>query len=234
MEHSSEPGLAALSRYFVGDTTMGETLQRVVGLGLAAVPAARYAGISTTLDARLDTWVASHPDVVEIDRMQYETGDGPCVEAFRTGEVVHLRSTASGPYEQFREAARAHGVTSVLAVPMVAGDQVAGALNFYATADGEFRTGDTDAGLTFATQAAFLLVNAQAYWDARTLGETLTEAMRSRAQIEQAKGIIMATTGLSADEAFARLVEQSQHENVKLRVLAAELVQRTLRARGGS
>lgn len=232
MEHSAEPGLAALSRYFVGDTTMGETLQRVVDLGLAAVSAASYAGISTALDARLGTWVASHPEVVEIDRMQYETGEGPCVDAFRTNEVVHLQSTVTGPYERFREAAHSHGIGSVLSVPMVADDQVAGALNFYAAAGSQFRDVDTGTGLTFATQAAFLLVNAQAYWDARALGETLTEAMRSRAQIEQAKGIIMATTGLSADEAFARLVEQSQHENVKLRVLAAELVERTARARG--
>ena len=51
-------------------------------------------------------------------------------------------------------------------------------------------------------------------------------SMRSRAAIEQAKGIIMATMGCGPDEAFEVLVSQSQHENRKLRVIAAELVAR--------
>jgi AmiR/NasT family two-component response regulator len=51
----------------------------------------------------------------------------------------------------------------------------------------------------------------------------------SRAEIEQAKGIIMAATGASADEAFDQLRQQSQHENVKLRDIAHEVVERTRR-----
>ena len=46
---------------------------------------------------------------------------------------------------------------------------------------------------SFSTRAAYLLLNHQAYWDARSLGENLQQAMSSRAQIEQAKGIVMAT-----------------------------------------
>jgi AmiR/NasT family two-component response regulator len=53
--------------------------------------------------------------------------------------------------------------------------------------------------------------------------------MDSRAAIEQAKGIIMATTGCGPDEAFQLLVRQSQHENRKLRELAEELVTRQRR-----
>jgi AmiR/NasT family two-component response regulator len=55
--------------------------------------------------------------------------------------------------------------------------------------------------------------------------------MQSRAEIEQAKGILMATAGLSADAAFEQLVKQSQHENVKVRDLAAEIVRRSQRNR---
>ena len=55
----------------------------------------------------------------------------------------------------------------------------------------------------------------------------MEQALKSRAQIEQAKGIIMAATGASADEAFDRLRQQSQYENVKLRDIAGEIVRRS-------
>ena len=81
----------------------------------------------------------------------------------------------------------------------------------------------------FAEQAAFVAANAKAYWDARMLGEGLALALTSRAVIEQAKGIIIATTGASADEAFEQLRQQSQHENVKLRELAESIVRQAQR-----
>jgi AmiR/NasT family two-component response regulator len=55
--------------------------------------------------------------------------------------------------------------------------------------------------------------------------------MESRAIIEQAKGVIIATSGCSADEAFDLLRLQSQTENRKLRDIASELVTRHRRPR---
>lgn len=52
------------------------------------------------------------------------------------------------------------------------------------------------------------------------------EVLASRATIETAKGILMATVGCDDEGAFRLLVEQSQHENRKLREIAAELVAR--------
>jgi len=52
----------------------------------------------------------------------------------------------------------------------------------------------------------------------------LREAMRSRAVIEQAKGILAARLGIDPDAAFDRLREESQRRNVRLAELAAALV----------
>lgn len=60
----------------------------------------------------------------------------------------------------------------------------------------------------------------------------LDEAMRSRAVIEQAKGILMARSQLSPDEAFDMLRRVSQRENRKLRDIAADLVERTQKGEG--
>lgn len=218
----------AVGVYFIGDLTMEEALEKLCQAALDAVPPAVLAGISMTVDARSGTYVFTHPDLVDIDRRQYDTGDGPCLDAFRTGEPVMIPSTRDhSPYPQFCAVAEQHGMLSVLSMPMIAGEHVVGTMNLYAAAEGAFGTETVATARGFATQVAYLLLNHQAYWDARSLSENLMEAMASRAQIEQAKGIIMAFTGCSPEEAFDLLREQSQHENVKLRDVAREVVERT-------
>jgi hypothetical protein len=53
----------------------------------------------------------------------------------------------------------------------------------------------------------------------------LQKAIESRDIIGQAKGIIIASCRCSADEAFAMLRQQSQHENRKLVDVAREIVE---------
>ena len=72
-----------------------------------------------------------------------------------------------------------------------------------------------------------MLVNASAYWQATQLGEQLSQAMQSRAVIEQAKGILMARSPqMTADDAFELLRKASQRENIKLRDIAQRIVDR--------
>ncbi len=54
-----------------------------------------------------------------------------------------------------------------------------------------------------------MLANAQAYWDARELSSGLSEAMKQRAVIEQAKGMLMAAQGCDEEAAFGLLVKAS-------------------------
>jgi AmiR/NasT family two-component response regulator len=53
----------------------------------------------------------------------------------------------------------------------------------------------------------------------------LREALRTRTLIGQAVGMLMAEKGLSTNEAFAELVETSSHANLKLRAVAARMVE---------
>ncbi|GAA5148742.1 hypothetical protein GCM10023321_11510 [Pseudonocardia eucalypti] len=55
--------------------------------------------------------------------------------------------------------------------------------------------------------------------------EHVLRLLTSRAIIEQAKGAIVAATGLGSTEAWRMLRETSQNHNVKLRALAVALVE---------
>jgi GAF domain-containing protein len=221
-------GLEAMSRVFVGDATLRDTLHRVSELACAAVSTADMVGLTMLVEGRPRTAVFTDDTALQIDAAQYETGIGPCLDAFRYRQVFRIDDVEKDrQWPPFSEAAGAHGLQSVMSLPLVARHEGVGALNFYSRSRAAFSDADVEVGLQFATQAAIVLANAQAYWDARQLGEHMAEAMKSRATIEQAKGILMGAQRCSADEAFQILVRASQRENRKLREIAEDLVGRT-------
>lgn len=63
------------------------------------------------------------------------------------------------------------------------------------------------------------------YDDSRRLVDHLHAALATRDLIGQAKGLLMRHYSSDSDDAFDRLRRASQHHNVKLRHLAAELVE---------
>ncbi|MGI9063186.1 MAG: ANTAR domain-containing protein [Pseudonocardiaceae bacterium] len=68
------------------------------------------------------------------------------------------------------------------------------------------------------------MANSQLYQGARALSGQLEQAMASRAVIEQAKGVLIATQAVDEATAFELLTRTSQRENRKLRVVAADIV----------
>jgi GAF domain-containing protein len=220
--------LSALSRFFVGDGTLHETLSRVAQYAEKAVPAAAMTGLTMLVDGRTTTAVFTDEAAPEIDSAQYETGIGPCLDSFRHRKIFRIDDTTKDDrWAAFSEAAAAHGIRSTLSMPLVANHEGLGALNFYSRTPNGFSEEDEDVASQFGVQAAVVLANAQAYWDAHQLSQNLATAMQSRAVIEQAKGILMGAQRCSADEAFQILVRASQRENRKLREIAEGIVSRT-------
>ncbi len=220
-----EQSLAALSRFLVGDSTVEESLRQVCDLTIEALPTADLVGITMMVEGRERTAVFTEGAAPEIDQAQYDAGEGPCLDAFRQHQAFVIDSTREdGPWPKFRQAAAGYGIGSTMSLPMLVGERAVGAMNLYSYAEHSFGDNEVAYGHPFASHAAVVLANAQTYWDARTLSERLGEAMKSRAVIEQAKGILMARQRCNEDDAFELLVRASQRENVKLRDVARRIV----------
>ena len=230
MSEPAAEALRALSQFLVADAPFGDTLHRVAEISEASVPGARFVGITMLgEDERATTAVFTDRDAPEIDQAQYDTGRGPCLDAWRkkaTVRVDDMRAT-DPDYSEFARACLDHGIRSTLSLPLVAADRGIGALNFYSVDPAAFSGDDERVAADLATAASAVLANAVAYWGAYELSHQMTEAMQSRAVIEQAKGMLMASSpGLTPDDAFDLLRRASQRENVKLRDIAQRVVDR--------
>jgi GAF domain-containing protein len=222
--------LRALSQFLVSNASIGDTLRQVADICVAAVPSASFVGITMLDDSeRPTTAVFTDEEAPEIDQAQYDTGRGPCLDAWRTKFTIRLDDLGAvdGDYAAFAEACMDHGIHSTLSMPLIAADRGVGAMNLYSAATAGFGEDDEVLAADLASAASAVLANTVAYRAAYDLSQQLGEAMQSRAVIEQAKGMLMVRSpNISADDAFELLRKASQRENVKLRDIAQRIVDR--------
>ncbi len=229
-DHLSE-GISELSRLLVNEEALDDTLQRVADLACRNIGGADVAGVTLLRDGKPTTAVFTDPTSPEIDSTQYETGVGPCLDAFRHQQVFRVESTADDEqWPPFSQACLEHGIRSTISLPLGVRGNGIGALNLYSKQSAAFSKDHEEVGMMFAAQASVALANGQLYDSAYRLTQQLHEALTSRAVIDQAKGILMGQSGVAADEAFGLLRSASQRENRKLRDLAQEMVDRAPRA----
>src|SRR4051795_8399859 len=83
--------LSALARFQVADSTVGDTLDRIAVITLAALPAAAAAGMSVLgEDEQPTTAIYTDEESPEIDAAQYREGKGPCLDAWRYNRVIRV------------------------------------------------------------------------------------------------------------------------------------------------
>jgi len=218
---------AALGKIMLAEQPLGQILEQVARLAVRTVPGA--AQVSVTLlkaDGSDPQSVAFTGDLaVELDERQYEAGFGPCMDAAQSGETIVINDTSRTElYREFAAACQRKGVGATLSVALPVPQRSIGAINIYGSSDVTFDDEAQEIARNFASYAAVALANAALLTSTAHLAEQLETAMASRAIIEQAKGVLIGREGYTADEAFAALIKQSQHENRKLRAIAEDLV----------
>jgi GAF domain-containing protein len=212
------------------EQAVGFALQQIVELVCAAMECCSMAGV-TLLDQTGPHTVAATSEAAErVDAYQYETESGPCLHAYRNRVMNRVDSTATdGRWPEFFDLARAEGIRSILSYPLVVHNDGLGALNLYAKSESAFDEEDERVGQAFATHASITLTHAQGHWGKEQARQSLERALVTRGVIDQAKGIMMARTGMDADQAFETLRRASQRTNRRVSDLAQEIVDSTQR-----
>lgn len=224
--------LAELADVLTAEEEVGRVLQRSVDQLVESVPGADMASVTVLSGDAGETVASSNERVWAIDSDQYATGDGPCLEASRTREVVRVGvEEAHERWPGFARSARAAGVASYLCHPLFIDEEFAGSLNLYSEQPHGFSDFDVALLRLYITAASAAIASARRYAKARTLAEHLHKALDSRALIDQAIGIVMSRRGIGAEQAFDELARESQNNNIKLRDLAGRIVDNASRQR---
>jgi len=194
------------------------TLRRITGAAVEVLPDVTSASITVKHnDGRLETFAATDDFLLEVDAAQYELREGPCYES--ATDTVHVTAPHLATDERFPRYAPValdKGIRSQAGIRLFDAPKSNGALNLYSDRDGAFE----DLGVLeqlFAHQSAMALDYARQI-------DQLHEAVQSRQMIGQAVGMVMERYDLKDANAFAVLTRLSSERNVKLRVIAEEIL----------
>lgn len=228
-------GLRGVAGLVAGARGVIDLLGDVAEFAARAIPGVDGAGV-TVIDMSgetpsVKTWAVTAQFVEVIDKLQYVAlREGPCITCMQTRRPTVSGSLGSDSrWPHFGGGVARMGVHSALALPMLVGDQLVGAINTYARSRDAFGAHAVELGSQFAGPAAVSVHNGRLLDHAQERTKQLQGALGTRAVIDQAIGIIRSRSGLGADEAFDRLVKMSQAENTKLYIVAERMVDEAVR-----
>lgn len=211
--------------YDVVDMLTGLTDKCVELLGVSA------AGVMLASPAGSLGLVASSSEAMRLlELFELQTQEGPCLDAFRTGEPVQHENlqAGAGRWPSFSAAALQAGFASALALPLRLREVTLGALNLLSVTRAPMAQADLIVARAFADLAALSVAQHRASAEAQRLNEQLSAALASRVAIEQAKGVISERAGIDLAEAFTRLRTYARNHNQRLTDVAQAATDGTL------
>lgn len=212
--------LAAAAREMQEDDSPQAAMERAVTLATQIIPGCEAAGVCVVYRGdRIDTHATSSDSLRQIDALQHELDEGPCLDALRENDTVVSDDLSTddrwptwGP-----QVVERLGLLSSVSYRLYSNDKDLGALNLYGKNRSAFTVEDIHDGLALAAHVGVALAAAQEV-------EQLEKALGGRTVIGQATGILMERFDLAPDRAFSVLSRMSQQRNVKIRQLAEEIV----------
>ncbi len=206
---------ARVSRDLMQEPAESLTVQRIAERAVQIVPGCDHCGISLRRRRhRVETIAATSRLAETCDALQYELGEGPCLETVWEGDS-HLTEDTSSETRWPRWSPRVaeHGIGSVLSIRLDTPTETLGALNLYSERPHAFGSDDIDLAVIYALHAA----NAMS---AALMVQGLQTAVQSRHLIGVAQGILMQHYRIDMDQAFEVLRRYSSQQNIKLRDVA--------------
>jgi len=220
-----------LSRCLIGDDQGVErTLELLCARVDEVLPVNGSGVMLADRGGNLRVVAASDDQLGEIERLQIELGEGPCLHAYETGGQVLVRDLAEDDqFQRFDPRALDAGLRSVFSFPMQIGEIRVGALNLYTRDRQPFDDEDAVIGQALADLATAFVLNLRTSEQASLLNTQLQVALDSRVVIEQAKGRLSEQLGVDIDEAFERLRRHARNHGEKLRDVAQRVATGELR-----
>ncbi len=181
-------------------------------------------------EGHLRVMAASSEAARLLELFQLQNDEGPCLEAYATGEMVSHRDLAEATrrWPRFAPEAGRTGFRSVNALPLQLKSVVIGALNLFHTDAGDMSDADIAVARAFADVAAIAILQDQALRESEVRAGQLQHALESRVAIEQAKGMLAERARTDMVQAFDLIRAFARNNNRHLTEVAGQIVAGTL------
>jgi hypothetical protein len=204
-----------------------EGLAALAATGLSRVAGSRVECSVVLQRSKLHKAMAGSTDpVMFLDGAEQLSDEGPCLHAMRTGLPVLLADAADSRWPGYGRELAAQGFTTVLSIPLDLGPTGAATLNFFATEPRVLSDRINVEATGCAEEVRRALALALRIADAELASANLAAVLEHRTPIDLARGIIMAQSRCTAQEAFEVLRKASSNRNQKLHALALEMTTR--------
>ncbi len=223
--HDVHQALTELGKLRFGEMRVEDAMHEIVQATHAIFDVDGAGLMLADVEHHLRNVAVSDERLAHLEELQIRHHEGPCIAAFEEKELVSAEDLSADPrWPLFSAAAVDSGVRAVLASPLPYNQDAVGVVTVLSekrhpwSAEGEL------ALLAFTDLAALLIASMMQGQQQSELAAQLQTALNSRAVIEQAKGVLIGTQGLSARAAYEQLRAQARSQRRKLAAVSADVV----------
>ena len=196
-----------------------DTLEAIAVAAREAVPGFNHVCVTVVgADGAVTTMAATSDLVRDLDALQYELDEGPCLSAVRDEQLVLAQNLAGDErWPRYVPRAAEAGIRSQMAVRLLADEEVLGSLNFYSTVRDTIDPEAFHRASLFATHASLALGYSRRL-------EVMHASARTHRLIGQAIGMLVERYEIEDERAFYYLVRVASAGGLELRDVAREVV----------
>lgn len=201
--------------------------QRLVDACAAALPVTGVALVVMTNSGPGAMLANTDGPALVMEELQFTLGEGPCIEATRSGRPVlqpDLAATAPTRWPGFAAGALEAGIRAIFAFPLQVGGIHVGVLDLYRDKPGTLAYPDFEEALDFADAATTLLLHLQA----ESGQNGAVELLEDRAEVHQATGMVSVQAEVRLTDALLLLRAHAYAEERPILDIAKEVVSRTV------
>ena len=216
-----------LSAVWVGSRDGEDPPASLVRLCARTLPVSGVGIALMTDDGPAGTVAASDGGALQLEELQFTLGQGPCVDASRTGRPVLTPELADAyrRWPQFAAGADAAGLRAVFAFPLQVGGIRLGVLDLCRDTAGELSRSELADALLYADAATQLLLDLQAQDAGQKIPPPHALAvLDDRAEVHQATGVVSVRAGVTLAQALTLLRAQAYAEGRPIGDLARDVL----------
>jgi hypothetical protein len=222
--------LRELADVIQNQSSLGAALASIAEATTSSVPRCDAVSIALSLEGRPVTAASSARIALELDVLQYDLHDGPCLRAFRSLTTLRLDiAEGKDAFPHFSRAARLRGVKGVLSVPALWGDDIVGTMNLYSRT-GSFDETAESIAVVLATQVAIAVSRSPEFVAARNVVEHAQRDLDDQAQVHIATGLLMVNEACNAEQAEGLLRSAASADDQTIIAIANRIIDQQRRS----